>query len=78
METINPHVTIQNVAGPNWLVSFAFGYANGELLNITTAVPKSTDSVQMVHIAAMQRAIDILQKVIQNTAEGEKALDRNR
>jgi hypothetical protein len=69
MDLLNPSLTIQNTAGPNWLVRFTHRDANGEDFDITMLVPKGNLSVPQVHVAAMERAIDRLQRLIQSTRD---------
>ena len=67
---INPTFTIQNMEGPNWLVTFEHSFNDDEHISLTVKVAKSGKSVLQVEREAFDRATELLQVVLRKIDEG--------
>lgn len=63
MELLNPTMTIQNVEGVHWLVSFEHDFGDGEHVSLTVKVLKSNVPASEIEREAFDRATELLQVV---------------
>lgn len=63
MKLLNPAMTINNAAGPHWLVSFEHDFGDGEMVMLTVKVLKTDRPLSVIQKDAFDRATELLQVV---------------
>lgn len=64
MKPINPKTTIQNMDGPQMLVSLQHEFGEEETLLITVKVQKDDQSLSEIHRQALERAALLLNALL--------------
>lgn len=60
MELLNPHITVQNLKGENWLVSMEHAVGEMQYINTSLLLPRGRVSVQRLQVQLMRRAAELL------------------
>ena len=67
---INPKFTIQNLEGPDWLVTFEHDFNEDERVFLQVKVSKSNKPIVQIEREAFDRATELLQLVSRGIDEG--------
>lgn len=66
MKLINPTMTVANLEGPHWLVSFEHQFNEDEHIVLSVKVMKSSHSLVQIEKEAFDRATELLQIASRN------------
>ena len=68
MNNLKQRMTVQNVEGTEWAITWEQEFSERESMSFTVLVPKGNLTVVQLQRAALQEAVGKIQRVLENMA----------